>query len=102
MALPPVKNTRYGDLGDYAFTSYWPNHLFFLDKVVRQDYETLIKCIKSFSLEEVDFEIISYINSMSRHLPTNHDTVNLFVTNVFVDMYNRNCVLSLEGNLCAL
>ena len=71
MALPPVKNSRYGDLGDYAFTSYWPNHLFFLDKVVRQDYETLIKCIKSFSLEEVDFEIcLLYTSPSPRDLST--------------------------------
>ena len=86
-----------GDLGRYAFTSsYWPNHSVLSDKVVRQDYETLIKCMKSFSLEEVKFENISYINPLSRPLPTYHDTVNLFVTYAFVDIFNRDCVLSIE------
>lgn len=103
LQLPPVKNTRYGDLGEYAFTSsYWPNHSVFLDKVVRQDNETLIKCIRSLSLGEVNFEDNSFIHSLLRPLPTNHDIVYLFATNVLVDMFNRDCVLSMEGNLYTL
>ena len=38
LQLPIVKNTRYGNLREYAFTSsFWPNHSVFLDKVVLQD-----------------------------------------------------------------
>ncbi|XP_078330779.1 uncharacterized protein LOC144624727 [Crassostrea virginica] len=103
LQLPPVKNTRYGDLGEYAFTSsYWPNHSVFLDKVVRQDNETLIKCIRSLSLGEVNFEDNYFIHSLSRPLLTNHDIVYLFATNVLVDMFNRDGVLSMEGNLYTL
>ena len=46
LQLPSVKTTKYGDLGEFSFTSTkFPVHHIHLSDIFRQNEETLIKLI---------------------------------------------------------
>ena len=102
LQLPPVKNVRYNDLGQYSFESrYWPKHSIYLDEVIRQSNENLIHCIRDLSMGNLKPEDVAFVHSLSRPLTyvPDQDTVYLFASNILVDMFNRDCILQMNGPL---
>lgn len=93
--LPPVRNMRYGDLGNFAFESEnWPCHSIFLQEVIRQTNLSLIYCTKEFSVGSMTSDLNQYCMSLARPLG-NENSTKLFANNTLVDLFNRECILKL-------
>ena len=104
LQLPPVKNILYNEDGQFCFNS--PifekvfRHKIFLKEIKRQQDSVFIKTINEVSLGKMSKETIDYMKTFER--PLHHDQTNsvkLFSTNELVDMYNRKCILDLQGEL---
>ncbi|XP_052253174.1 uncharacterized protein LOC127859706 [Dreissena polymorpha] len=101
LQLPPVRNLRYEDLGEFAFTSkFWPPHSIFLDSVFRQRDESLISLIRELSLGQLSNDSQKLITSLARELPQEDGKlVKLYATNILVDLHNRSRIMDLDGQM---
>lgn len=101
LQLPPVKNIRYGDLGDFCFNSaYFPKHLIYLSEVFRQHENDLISLIHSLSLGRINEGEKQKLQILQRPLPFDELSItHLFATNMLADIYNRDCILKHHGDL---
>ena len=101
--LPPVKNAKYGDLGEFCFTSQqFPSHRIHLNEIFRQNEETLINLIHVLShgrISQEDQDVRELLLSLKRPLTDESDVTQLYAKNLLADIYNRDCILQLPGDL---
>ena len=103
LQLPPIKNIKYGDLGEFCFTSLqFPSHHIHLNKIFRQNEETLINLIHVLSHGRINPEnqdIRELLLSLQRPLTDENDVTHLYAKNMLADIYNRDCISHLPGDL---
>ncbi|XP_060597768.1 uncharacterized protein LOC132751598 [Ruditapes philippinarum] len=100
LQLPPVKNSRYCDAGDFCFLSdVFPVHHIFLTEVMRQTDSQFINVVHSIAKGDVDEETLIYVKKLCRPLICTEDTTRLFCVNILADMYNRDCLMGLPGEI---
>ena len=103
--LPPICNTRYGDLGDFVFSSsaFKRNivHHVHLTEVVRQHEVDLIMAVNQLCSGDPNEETHQLMESLSRPINCDPDNepVRLFATNFDVDLHNYMCLSEAEGRL---
>lgn len=98
--LPPVKDTKYSDSGQYCFENklihQFP-HRVVLTKVERQSDPTLISACTEVSEGKISADTAKYIYTLNS---TNIDPkYKLFATNDLVDDHNRMKILQHKGEL---
>ena len=99
MQLPPVRNKRYGDEGEFRFTSsLFPPHFIILEEIIRQSDDQLIKCIPELSKGSCSKDSLELLEQLSRPL-SNTMAIKLYTTNILVDMSNRDQFLEIPGEV---
>ena len=99
MQLPPVRNKRYGDEGEFCFTSsFFPPHSIILEEIMRQSDGQLIKCIRELSKGSCSEDSLELLEQLSRPL-SNTMPIKLYTTNILVDMFNRDQLLEKPGEV---
>ena len=69
MQLPPVRNKRYGDEGEFCFTSsLFSPHSIILEDIMRQSDDKLITCIRELSKENCSEDSLELLEQLSRPL----------------------------------
>lgn len=101
LQLPPVKNIRYSDLGEFAFISeYFFKHCVFLKEILRHTNSKLINCVNSLSRGVLDEEAETFIGRMGRPLSlSGEEPLKLFSSNLLADIHNRDTILKVPGTL---
>ncbi|XP_060602417.1 uncharacterized protein LOC132755555 [Ruditapes philippinarum] len=101
LQLPPVRNSRYNDQGEFSFQSeVFPLHRIFLSHVMRQKDEHLIQVIHNIAIGNVDQETTTYVKHLRRPLTqAGPDTTRLFSVNILADIYNRDCLMKVNGDV---
>ena len=101
LQLPPVKNTRHKDLGEYAFESkLFFQHRVFLKEIFRQTNQDLINCVNNLSKGLLNEESEEFVRRMARPLNSaSEEPLKLFSNNLLTDIYNRDAILKLPGDL---
>ncbi|WAR10132.1 PIF1-like protein [Mya arenaria] len=101
LQLPPVRNSRYNDPGEFSFQSeVFPLHRIFLSQVMRQKDEQLIKVVHNLAIGQVDQETTAYVKHLSRPLTlAGRETTRLFSVNILADIYNRDCLMRVNGDV---
>ena len=101
--LPPVPNQLYGEEGEFCFMSDQMDkvlpHRVVLTEVVRQSESKLITAIREVAVGNISPETETFLNSLSRPLSTDDETVKLFSRNEQVDEFNRRKVIEFPGQL---
>ena len=104
--LPPIKDELYGDKGEFCFQSsavfnQLLPHRIQLSTVHRQSDRSLIKCINELEKGKPSDETNSVILSLCRPLSpeVRSKTVKLFARNIDVDLYNYECLQSIDNPL---
>ncbi|XP_069109443.1 LOW QUALITY PROTEIN: uncharacterized protein [Argopecten irradians] len=99
--LPPVPNMLYNDDGKYCFESPLFEqllcHKIYLNEIVRQNDQQLIRSIWEVSFGEVSDDTLMYIKTLQRPLSPDQQSIKLFATTHLVDNYNRKCVVEARG-----
>ena len=89
LQLPPVKNTRYKDLGEFAFSSdmFFKHHVF-LKEIFRQTNTNLVNCVNNLSRGVLDNETENFVRRMDRPIESvGEESLKLFSNNLLTDMY---------------
>ncbi|WAQ99804.1 PIF1-like protein, partial [Mya arenaria] len=98
---PPVMNSRYKDQGEFSFQSeVFPLHIIFLSHFMRQKDEQLIKVVHNLAIGKVDQETTAYVKHLSKPLTlAGRETRSLSSVNILADIYNRDCLMRVNGDV---
>ncbi|WAR29169.1 PIF1-like protein [Mya arenaria] len=90
-----------GIQGEFSFQSeVFPLHRLFLSQVMRQKDEQLIKVVHNLAIGKVDQETTAYVKHLSRPLTlAGRETTRLFSVNILADIYNRDCLMRVNGDV---
>ena len=99
--LKPVPNTAYKDSGDYCFNSpAWMKamgHTVILNKILRQEEAQLISAINQLADGVISEDTSTFLNTLSRPLPSNVNPFYLFAHNYDVDITCHDFLYELQG-----
>lgn len=100
LQLPPVKNVRYEDLGEFCCISdSFPTHIVYLTEVLRQKDRCFSDAINDMAHGTMDDKLVAYVSQFRRPLmASDNETVRLFSSNLQTDIYNRDRLMKLPGD----
>ncbi|XP_052762246.1 uncharacterized protein LOC128204884 [Mya arenaria] len=101
--LPPVPDQLNGETGKFcfqskAFYSSVPHHVD-LKTVFRQEDNNLIQSINALEKGELSDDTAQFINTVTKDIDHNEETVFLFATNYKAKLHNHDQVMKMEGDL---